>query len=107
GVYGDLLRARGIEVHALGMQGAQRTMTGPFRMWRLLRKLKPDVVQTWMYHADVLGGIAARLAGIKAVAWGIRNSGADLEKSSRSARALAWMSAHLSGVVPATIIACA
>ena len=31
----------------------------------LLNYLKPDIVQTWLVHADMIGGIAAKLAGIK------------------------------------------
>src|SRR5690606_1232280 len=62
---------------------------------------------TWMYHADLIGGVIARMAGIRAVAWGIRNSGANLHTSSRAARAIAWLCARLSGVVPALIVSCA
>src|SRR5205823_9544566 len=32
-----------------------------FELLRLIRKIKPDVVQTWVLQMDVLGGIAARL----------------------------------------------
>ena len=41
---------------------------------KLLNKLKPDVVQTWLVHADFLGGMAARLMGIKNIVWNIRYS---------------------------------
>src|SRR3546814_53792 len=60
-----------------------------------------------MYHADLIGGVVARLAGIKALSWGIRNSGADLHKSSMSSRLFSWLCARLSGWVPAVIVSCA
>lgn len=107
GVFGPRLRAAGIPVHTLGMGSPQGLLKGLWRLFRLLRERKPDVVQTWMYHADLIGGVVARLAGIKAVSWGIRNSGADLHRSSRSAKAIAWLCARLSGVVPAVIVSCA
>ena len=47
----------------------------------LLSDLKPDVVQTWLVHADFLGGIAARLAGIKNIIWNIRYSNLKLGKA--------------------------
>lgn len=107
GVFGPRLREAGITVHTLGMSGAAGVLRGLPRLRRLLRELNPDVVQTWMYHADLIGGIVARTAGIKAVSWGIRNSGTDLGKSSRSAQICQTLCAPLSGLVPAVIVACA
>lgn len=108
GVFGPRLRAAGITVHALGMKSSvPAALKGWWRLYRLLRQLRPDIVQTWMYHADLIGGVTARLAGIRALAWGIRNSGADLEHGSRSARTVARLCAGLSRWVPGVIIACA
>jgi len=108
GVFGERLRQAGISVHALHMKdSAIAAAKGAWQLLRLLRSLHPDVVQTWMYHADLVGGIAARFAGVKALAWGIRNSGADLQHGSRSAQAIAWACARLSRWVPGVIVACA
>ena len=86
GVYGERLRAAGVAVHTLGMPRGRITLGGFMALRRLIAQTKPQAVQTWMYHADLIGGVAARLAGVRAIAWGIRNSGAHLERSSRSAR---------------------
>lgn len=107
GVFGARLRAAGVAVHCLNMRPGRLSPAGVWRLYRLLRQLGPDVVQTWMYHADLLGGVVARLAGIRAVSWGIRNSGANLRQGSRSARALAWVCARFSGLVPGVIVSCA
>ncbi len=108
GVFGSRLRGAGVAVHVLNMkESAWAGPRGLWRLYRLLRQLQPDVVQTWMYHADLLGGIVARLAGVRALSWGIRNSGADLRHGSRSARAVAWLCARLSHWVPGVIVACA
>jgi len=107
GVLGPRLRQAGIPVVALGMKPGLPALAGLRALYRCLRGQSPDVVQTWMYHADLIGGVAARLAGIRAVSWGIRNSGANLHKGSRLARVVAWVCARVSGVVPAAIVACA
>ncbi len=107
GVMGGLLRDAGVEVITLDMQGVAGSVRGLWRLFRLLRSRRPDVVQTWMYHADLIGGLVARLAGIRAVAWGVRNSGVSLGESSRSSRLTAWVCARVSSFVPGVIVACA
>lgn len=101
------LRAGGAEVHDLQSRGFLRPRT-LFRMVKLIRKIRPDVVQTWMHHADFLGGWCARMAGVRQVIWGIhcreihRNPGDSDRKIAFFRRALAWSSK----LVPQRIIAC-
>jgi len=57
GKYGPLLRASGVKVYTLGMPRGKVTIEALVRLWRLLRSVRPDVVQTWMYHADLVGGV--------------------------------------------------
>jgi glycosyltransferase involved in cell wall biosynthesis len=74
GKVGEQLLKRGVKVQSLGMNSA---IGGFFVFWqliRLIRKVKPDIVQTWMYHADLIGGLAARFSGVKRVIWGIRTT---------------------------------
>ncbi len=107
GIYGERLRVAGVEVHTLGMARGRFSLRGFMKLTRLIRSAEADVVQTWMYHADLIGGLAARYVGQRAVCWGIRNSGAYLEKSSASARLMLRLSARLSSRVPAAIVCCA
>src|SRR5208337_1953838 len=88
GVYGPLLRDLNTPVHALGFPRGGLTRSGLQRLLRLIKAIKPDAVQTWMYHADLVGGLAARTAGVRAICWGIRNSNLDPKASGRSARAV-------------------
>ena len=41
----------------------------------IIKKIKPDVVQSWMYHADLFGGVCAKLCGVKKIIWGVRCDG--------------------------------
>lgn len=74
GVIGESLRARGVRVHTLGMSSAWDFPITLWRLVKLIRQYRPRIVQTWMYHADLLGGVAARLAGSCAIVWGIRST---------------------------------
>lgn len=72
GEVGESLRKRGVKVHALEMSSPFNFPVTLWRLVRLIRRYRPAVVQTWMYHADLIGGIAARLVGSCAVVWGVR-----------------------------------
>ncbi|SUA66089.1 GDP-mannose-dependent alpha-(1-6)-phosphatidylinositol monomannoside mannosyltransferase [Oligella urethralis] len=107
GVIGPALRAAGIELHCLNMPPGNMSIGDFMRLRKTLKQLAPDVVQCWMYHADMVGGLAARLAGIRTVLWGVRNSGDNLASSSRSSYILARYFAWTSYLIPRLIVVCA
>lgn len=105
GVFKSRIEALGIEVVCLGMRSG---VPSPVRWWRLLgliRRWRPRLVQTWMYHADLLGGLAAFVCGVP-VCWGIRHS--DLSRANNKAGTLfvARLCALLSSRIPARAISC-
>lgn len=106
GVHGRALAAAGARVSAIGLTGPANLLDAVRRLGRILRSESPNVVQTWMYHADLLGGIAARLAHIP-VCWGVRQSSLAPRHLKRSTRLMARTCAVLSHTVPAAIVACA
>ena len=107
GKYGGLLRERGIPVHSVGMEQGVLKAAAPWKLWRLLRAEKPDVLQTWMYHADLLGGVIGRLAGTRAICWGIRHTTLEPGLSKSRTIRIAQTCARLSRWVPKKIICCA
>lgn len=44
-----------------------------YKLFKVIREKSPDIVQTWLYHADVLGGCIARAAGVKKIFWSLHN----------------------------------
>jgi len=107
GKYGPLLDELGTRVDVLNMPRGRLTLRGLWRLFWLVRKSRADVVQTWMYHADLVGGAVARLAGKRRVFWGVHHTTLDAKNSSRSALFAARLSARFSRVVPSKIICCA
>ncbi|WP_409290044.1 glycosyltransferase family 4 protein [Pseudomonas sp. KCJK8927] len=106
GVIGPKLISQGISVRCLGMKGLLGLPRAFFRLFREMRRFHPDIVQTWMYHADLLGGLAARFAGIQNVIWGVRTT--DLEKGGKSTtRLIRKLCAYLSHSVPMRIVCAA
>lgn len=106
GVIGEALSQQGVLVHALNLSSSG--INSPRVLWRLIkiiRQFKPDIVQTWMYHADLLGGLAGRLAGHKRIVWNIRI--ASVPASNRLTILIMKLCAVLSFWIPQTIICAA
>lgn len=103
GKYGPLLEGAGIAVDALDLSPSLPSPVKLARLVNLIRKAKPQVVQTWMYHGDLFGGLAARMAG-KRVVWGIRSIMRENVKFRTSV--VVRLNAALSWVVPDLIVSC-
>lgn len=96
GVIGPKIQALGIPVFSVGMRNGLPDPIGFFRLVIQLKKHRPDIVQTWLYHADLLGGLAAKLIGVKKVIWNIRNSNLDADLNKWHTRMTARFCALLS-----------
>lgn len=103
GIIGPKLQEQGIKVYSLGMTSLSSLPVTIFKLRSLLKKISPNVVQTWMYHADFLGGLTAKSLGIKNIIWGIRTT--EVEKSaSKQTVYLSKVCAKLSHIIPTTIV---
>lgn len=96
----------GIPVTTLGINGIASIPRGGIRLLRLLHRHQPQIVQTWMYHADLVGGLGARAIGIQPVIWNIRHSNLDSKIDPGTTVQVAKACARLSSVVPAHIVCC-
>lgn len=74
------LAGAGIETHVLRMKPGVPSPAALIKLVKLLRNLKPNILQCWMYHANQLGLLAAKLAGVPRVVWGIRCSDMDFSR---------------------------
>ena len=101
--YSPLLEERGIAVEHLEMTSLQSSAKGLLRLNRLIRNSEADVVQTWMYRSNVLGGLYARAAG-KPVVWGVHCS--SLEALGTASRLVVYMSGALAPWIPDFIVNC-
>lgn len=106
GPYAAAIESHGWKVQCLDMGPGLSASTGTRRLYLWLRQERPDVVQTWMYHADLLGGLAARWAGCHRVVWNVRRSAFPVcsNESNRTTRVVARASVPLSQIVPRLIV---
>ncbi len=103
GDWGDQLRSAGVIVHELGMQSFLEVPRIFFSLKKIISEFKPDIVQTWMYHSDFLGGLAAYFAGCKNIMWGIHRTSLSW-KDSKNTILIMKLSSLISRWIPKKII---
>ena len=102
GKYFSLLSKLGIKVYCLNVRFF--SIHKFIFLIKLLRSLKPDIIQTWLVHADFLGSIAARLAGIKNILWNVRYSNIEIGKAKLTTILIIKILSILSYLIPKFIL---
>jgi glycosyltransferase involved in cell wall biosynthesis len=96
GLVGDRIRAEGVRVVTLGVRRGAVAPHAILRLRRVLADLEPDVLQTWMYHADLLGTLSAPRRRRPALVWNVRASNVEMKHyrwlSRATRRACVWFS---------------
>lgn len=102
GPVGKRMERAGIPVRALGMKRGIPSPAAFLKLVSWLRQSQPDLVQTWMYHADLLGGLAAYWAGRRNIVWNIRI--AEVPRQNTLTVATMRMGAALSRWLPKRVV---
>lgn len=97
GTVGPKIQELGIPVHTIGMRIGRPDLFSIWRFIRLVRRLRPNLLQGWMYH----GNLAAQLSSVFLspeipVVWNIRHSIYDLKSEKRLTALIIRMSAFMS-----------
>ena len=106
GAVGEEVQASGISVRALGMRRGLPNPISPVRLVAWLIRERPQLVQTWLYDADLIGGLAARLSGTVPVVWGVRHTNLDPSVNKAITIRVAKTCAKLSRWIPTKIVCC-
>jgi glycosyltransferase involved in cell wall biosynthesis len=102
GKYFSLLQKLNIKVHLFNFNFF--SIHKFFYLSNLLSCLKPDIIQTWLVHADFVGSLAARLVGIKNIIWNIRYSNLETGSVKFSTIIIIKFLAKISKLLPKSII---
>lgn len=106
GTLGQKIIDNGISVYCLNLNKLNFAFLGPIRLIKLLKRLKPQVVQTWMYHSDLIGGLCAKYIGVDKVIWSIRST--DIDKGgSKLTVLIRKVLSQLSYLIPKKIVCAA
>lgn len=80
--YEEQINKLGIVVYELSFR--KRPIRSIIKIVSILRENKTDVLCCWMYHANFVGYIAGKFAGIKKIVWNIRHSNLSTELNKKS-----------------------
>lgn len=98
GTFGEKFERIRVPVYTLGMRRGALNPVAIVRLRRLVRALRPILVQGWMYHGNLAATLAtAALRPTVPLLWNVRQSLYDLRKEKRLTRSVIRVSAVLSG----------
>ena len=107
GSVGKMIAGLGVPVISLNRRPGfpdPRLVTG---LIRAIQSFRPDLLQTWMYHSDLIGSMAVKFCGSKPVVWGLHHTIAEQQTLKASTLTVARLNAFLSARSPAKIVCCA
>ena len=103
GAIGVQIEALGVKVHALNLNQPRNFLSAIFRLWHLVRGFRPDLIQGWMYHGNLVAYIAGVLCNCKTVLWNVRQTLAGLHEekwlTAWCIRIGAWLSQRPAGIL--------
>lgn len=106
GPIGQELLRLGVPVEALGIPRGRFSPSALFRLKRILRTQQPDILQTWLYHADLLGSLTRLTGSHVPVVWGVHHTADAPHLLKPMTRLVIQLNKILSPVAPDKIICC-
>ena len=95
--YGELFRSHGVNVTCLNLQNPINLLPGFLKLFLLMKRYKPNLIQGWMYHGNIFSLLVSRLTLSKVkVVWGVRQSIYDINKEKSLTRLTIRLCALLS-----------
>jgi glycosyltransferase involved in cell wall biosynthesis len=98
------LAAAGTDVTVLGMRRGVPDPRSALKLRRILREFRPDILQTWLYHADLLGTVVRATARVPVLLWNVRCASMDMRLYRRLSGISVKMLARLSRIPQAVVV---
>jgi glycosyltransferase involved in cell wall biosynthesis len=102
----ERVEALDVRVEHIDMHPNKMELSKFLRLIRTIRFYKPDIIQTWLYHADLIGSIAARLISHSPIVWGIHHSTINASSVKVSTWRYVKLLSRLSNYIPSRIVCC-
>lgn len=106
GYYGPKIESLGVKLYTIEFKRGSFNLSGLKRLVNIIKIENPNVVQTWLYHADFFGSIAAKINGIKNIYWSLHLSNVSFRSLKFNTYILIRLLSFLSYFIPKRIISC-
>ena len=107
GDLGEKFQKNGIPVLPLGLsKNLLSNIPKLYNLYIQIKRYSPDIVHTWMYHADLIGGLISKAAGVRCIIWCIRNSNLSFTSTKLSTRIVLCICSKISYFIPTKIVCC-
>lgn len=104
GKYGVLLKKLNIEVYCFDLRSKAYFFKNIYLIHKLIRLKSPEIIQTWLHHANLIGGVIAKFNNHKKIFWNIRQSEFIPEEKKSLAYFIDYINSKLSNWIPKKII---
>ncbi|MBW1680347.1 MAG: glycosyltransferase [Deltaproteobacteria bacterium] len=109
GSVGRRLQDTGVPVHSLGLSGVVINPRAFLEAVKLVRLLRPHIIQTWLYHADFFGLLISWVVPGVRMVWNIRCAQMELSHYPFHTRltrwSCRWLSRHADAILTNSIAA--
>ena len=106
GIIGNRMIESGIKVTNINFNSSIFPIRQFLFLYKYIKETKPDIVHTWMYFSNFLGGIAALLARVKNIIWSIHAFNISQGLLKKRTIFILKISAYLAYLIPKKIIFC-
>jgi len=96
GRLGSLIEELGVPIHTLGMMPSRFSVNGWLTLRRLIESCSPDVVHSWMYHANLAAYMSMLRQPKRPLLWHIHNAANDLGQHKKLTATIVRLGAPLS-----------
>jgi glycosyltransferase involved in cell wall biosynthesis len=97
GELSERVKELNIPIHSIGMKRGKPSLSGLWSLVKLIKQIKPDLIQGWMYHGNLASQVAGFLYNYKIpVVWNIPHSLSSLEYEKKSTANIIRILAQLS-----------
>lgn len=97
GIIGERIKKCDIPVFSLGIsKGGVPGLSALIQLFKIVRKIKPDIVQGWMYHGNLAAWIAGLFYKGARVFWNIRQSLDDFAREKKVTQLIIMLGGWLS-----------